>query len=95
MQFVTVRELRSQSADVWRRLADEQEMVVTSNGKPVAILSAVAPERLEDSLAALRRARAIAAVDAMQRRSVAEGKDRMTPTQIDDIITAVRKGRAK
>jgi hypothetical protein len=46
-------------------------------------------------LAALRRARAIAAVDAMQRRSVAEGKDRMTPTQIDDIITAVRKGRAK
>jgi antitoxin (DNA-binding transcriptional repressor) of toxin-antitoxin stability system len=95
MQFVTVRELRSQSADVWRRLADEQEMVVTSNGKPIAILSTVVPERLEDSLAALRRARAIAAVDAMQRRSVAAGKDRMTPTQIDDIITAVRKGRAK
>ena len=53
MRFVTVRELRSQSADVWRRLAKEPEMVITSNGKPVAILSAVLPEGLEESLAAL------------------------------------------
>ena len=56
MRFVTVRELRSQSADVWRRLADEPEMVITSNGRPVAILSAVSSEGLEESLAALRRA---------------------------------------
>ncbi len=66
MRFVTVRELRSQSADVWRRLADEPEMVITSNGRPVAILSAVSAEGLKDSLAALRRARAIAAVEAVQ-----------------------------
>jgi antitoxin (DNA-binding transcriptional repressor) of toxin-antitoxin stability system len=95
MQFVTVRELRSQSADIWRRLTDEQEMVVTSNGKPVAILSAVAPENLEGSLAAIRRARAIAAVEAMQRQSVAAGKHRMTPSQVQAVITDVRKGRAK
>jgi prevent-host-death family protein len=95
MQFVTVRELRSQSAEVWRRLADEQEIVITSNGKPVAILSSVIPERLEDSLAALRRARAAIAAEAMQRQSVAAGKHRMTPAQIRAEIAAVRKGRPK
>jgi prevent-host-death family protein len=95
MQFVSVRELRSQSADVWRRLVDEQEMIITNNGKPVAILSAVAPENLEDSLTAIRRARAIAAVESMQRQSVAAGRHRMTPKQIQAAITAVRKGRPR
>ncbi len=95
MRFVTVRELRSQSADVWRRLADEPEMVITSNGRPVAILSAVSAEGLEDSLAALRRARAIAAVEAVQRRSVAAGKQRLTPAAVRAEIAAVRQGRSR
>jgi prevent-host-death family protein len=93
MRFVSVRELRSRSADVWRRLADEPDMVITSNGRPVAILSAVSSEGLEESLAALRRARAIAAVEIMQRQSVAAGKDRMSRTAIGAEIAAVRKGR--
>ena len=56
MRFVTVRELRSRSAEVWRRLADEQEMVITSNGKPLAILSAVSPEDLEENVWIVRAA---------------------------------------
>ena len=93
MRFVSVRELRSRSADVWRRLADEPDMVITSNGRPVAILSAVSSEGLEESLAALRRARAIAAVEVMQSQSVAVGKHRMSRTAIGAEIAAVRKGR--
>ena len=95
MQFVTVRELRNQSADVWRRLADEQEMVVTSNGRPIAILSAVAPENLEESLSAMRRARATAAVEAVQRQSVAAGTHRMARGDIQAEITAARRGRKR
>ena len=93
MRFVTVRELRSQSAEIWRRLADEPDMVITSNGRPVAILSAVASEGLEESLAALRRARAMAAVEAMQEQSVAAARHRMSPVAIRAEIAAVRKGR--
>jgi prevent-host-death family protein len=95
MRFVTVRELRSRSADIWRRLSEEPEMVITSHGRPVAILSAVSSEGLEESLAALRRARAMAAVDAMQRRSVAQGKHRMHPAAIRAEIAAVRQGRRR
>jgi antitoxin (DNA-binding transcriptional repressor) of toxin-antitoxin stability system len=95
MHFVSVRELRSRSADVWRCLADESELVVTSNGKPIAILSAVSPAGLEESLAAARRARAMSAVEAMQSRSVAAGRHRMSRTAVRAEIAAVRKGRSK
>jgi antitoxin (DNA-binding transcriptional repressor) of toxin-antitoxin stability system len=93
MRFVTVRELRSQSADVWRRLAKEPEMVITSNGKPVAILSAVSPGGLEESLAALRRARALGAVEAMQMQSVAARRHQMGQNAVEAEIAAVRKDR--
>ncbi len=95
MDFVSVRELRSQSADVWRRLADVPEIVITSNGRPVAILSAVGAEGLEESLSSLRRARAIAAVEAIQGRSMAAGKQRMDRSAIAAEIAAVRKGRGR
>jgi len=95
MRFVSVRELRSRSADVWRRLTEEPDVVVTSNGKPVAILSAVSSAGLEESLSSLRRARAIAAVEAMQSQSVAAGKHRLEQAVIQGEIAAVRKGRGK
>jgi prevent-host-death family protein len=95
MRFVTVRELRSRSGEVWRRLAEEPEMVITSNGKPVAILSAVSADGLEESLAALRRARAIGAVEAMQTQSAAVGKHPISQDAIEAEITAVRKDRGK
>ena len=36
MKLLSVRDLRTHSARVWRELPDEGEMVVTSNGRPVA-----------------------------------------------------------
>ena len=52
MKFVTVRDLRGKSGQVWKDLARERDIVLTSNGKPVAILSAVTERNLEESLVA-------------------------------------------
>ena len=93
MRFITVRELRSQSAEVWRRLADEGEIVVTCNGKPIALLSPLSPDNLEQSISAVRRARAIAAVEKMQERSAAAGTDRLTDQEIQAEIGAARRDR--
>lgn len=95
MKFVSVRELRSRSADLWRQLSEEPDMVVTSNGKPVAILTAVSSAGLEESLSTLRRARAISAVEAMQTQSVAAGKHRLGREIVQNEIAAVRKERDK
>ncbi len=93
MRFISVRDLRNNSGQVWRDLPVEQELIVTSNGKPVAILSAVTENRLEESLAAIRRARAMAAVDTMQKRAVKMGLNTMTLEEINAEIAAVRKSR--
>ncbi len=95
MKFVSVRDLRGKSADIWRELPDEREMVITSNGRPVAILAAVNESNLEESLAAFRRARAIGAVASLQRRAIARGADALSADAIETEIAAVREARRR
>jgi antitoxin (DNA-binding transcriptional repressor) of toxin-antitoxin stability system len=95
VKFISVRELRGKSADIWKALPDEREMVITNNGRPVAILAAVSESNLEESLAAFRQARAIAAVANLQRRSVQQGADKITMDDIDAEIGAVRLNRQR
>jgi prevent-host-death family protein len=95
MKFITVRELRAKAAEVWRELAGEKDVVVTSNGKPVALLSAASEETLEESLLLLRRARAQAALRALQSRAAKAGKRNTPLAAINAEIAAVRRRRAK
>ena len=95
MKFVSVRDLRGKSAQVWKDLPDEKEMVITSNGRPIAILAAISDSNLEESLAAFRQARAVDAVARLQRRSVAKGTDRISMAEIEAEIREVRKKRAR
>lgn len=93
MRFVSVRELRARSASVWKELGESRELVITSNGRPVAILSSVDDDTLEETLGAIRQARAAAAVDEIQRRSVEKGLDRLSDEEIEAEIAAVRARR--
>ena len=95
MKFLSVRDLRGKSAKVWKELPEEKEMIVTSNGRPIAILASIGESNVEESLAAFRQARAIAAVAALQRRSVEQGTDRMSPEELDGEIMAVREKRRR
>jgi len=95
MRFIQVRDLRTRPAEVWRELVDEREMIITSNGKPVAILSSVSETNLEETLTALRRTRAIQAVNALQKQSVSDGRDVMGLEEINREIQAVRKSRSR
>lgn len=95
MKFVSVRDLRGKSADIWRDLPGEREMVITSNGRPVAILAAVNESNLEESLAAFRQNRAIDAVASMQRRSASRAGAVLTADDIEAEIAAVREARRR
>ena len=95
MKFISVRDLRSKSAQVWKELPEEREMIITSNGRPIAIIAAAKDSDLEESLSALRQARAVEAVASLQRRSVEKGNDMITMNEIDTEIKAVRKKRRR
>ena len=94
MKFLSVPDLRGKSAQIWKDLPEEREMVITSNGRPIAILAAISESNLEESLTAFRQARAVEAVAALQRRSADQGTNRITMDEIDAEIQAVRKKRA-
>ena len=93
MQFIGIRDFRSKSASIWKKLGREKEMVITSNGKPVAVLSAVNESDLEQSLRTLRRARAMAALESMQKKAGVSGANRMGLKDINEEIHKVRHSR--
>ena len=95
MKFLSIRDLRGKSAQVWETLPEEREMIVTNNGRPVAILSSVNESNLEEYLSALRQARAIQAVNALQRQSVEKGTDKLSLEEINQEIKESRRKRAR
>ncbi|MBS3907521.1 MAG: hypothetical protein KGZ49_10860 [Syntrophaceae bacterium] len=95
MKFLTVRDLRGKSGQIWKELPKEREMVVTSNGRPIAILAAINDANLEESLSAFRQARAVDAVASIQRRSIEQGTDGISMDEINAEIRAVRKKRVQ
>ena len=95
MKFISVGDLRDKSDDMWRELIEEREMVITRNGRPIAILAAVNDSSLEETLSEFRRARALSAAGDVQRRSVARRLDSLTADEIDVEIAAVRETRAR
>ena len=92
MRFISVRDLSTKPKEIWSKIKEE-EVVITSNGKPIAILSGVTEETLEKTLRAIRRSRAIMALEEMQKKSLESGLDKLTDSQIEAEIQAARKAR--
>ena len=95
MKFLSVRDLRGKSSQVWKELPEQKEMIITNNGRPIAILSSINEDNLERVLSAFRRARAIEAVAAIQYESTVKVTDKLTMEDIDAEIKTVRKQRKK
>jgi antitoxin (DNA-binding transcriptional repressor) of toxin-antitoxin stability system len=95
MKFLSVRDLRGKSSQIWKELPEEKEMIVTNNGRPIAILAAITEANLEESLSAFRRSRAVEAVASLQRRSIEKGTDKISLDEINAEIKAVRQRRSR
>jgi antitoxin (DNA-binding transcriptional repressor) of toxin-antitoxin stability system len=93
MKFITVRDLRSNTAAIRRDLASEEEIVLTANGRPFAVMTRVEPETLEDEVQAIRRARARLAVERIRAKAKAVGLDRMSMDDIDAVVAEARRRR--
>lgn len=90
MKMVTVREFRANPGRALSLAKPNTDVVLTNNGKPVALLWPVDEDNLEASLKMARRARAEQALHNMQMRAVELGLDKMSMAEIDAEIDAVR-----
>ena len=93
MKFVTIRDFRNQTATIREELAREHEIVVTANGKPMAILAHVDEESFEKRLEALRRERVQRLLNRIRERSKKAGVDHMSMKEIDAEIAKACRGR--
>ncbi|MFH2065025.1 MAG: type II toxin-antitoxin system Phd/YefM family antitoxin [Pseudomonadota bacterium] len=95
MKFLSVRDLKARSSKVWAELPEQKEMIITSNGRPIALLSSIDENNLEQTLTAFRRARATNALAAIQYDSVQKGTDTISLDEIDAEIKTSRSKRKK
>jgi antitoxin (DNA-binding transcriptional repressor) of toxin-antitoxin stability system len=95
MNFVTIRELRSKTASIRQDLAQGREIVLTANGRPLAVMTPVSPETVKAEIQAIRRARARAAIEALRAAAKAAGVDKLTMEDIDAEIAVARRARRK
>lgn len=93
MKFTTIRGLRSNTASLRANFETDRELVVTANGRPFAIMTRVEPDRVEEEILAIRRARAHGALNRIRAKGKADGLDRMTTDEIEAIVAKARRER--
>jgi antitoxin (DNA-binding transcriptional repressor) of toxin-antitoxin stability system len=92
MKFVSTRDLRNRPGYV-RKLAQREDLVLTANGKPIAMLLGVEEDELEDTAQAIRQARAQLALSRMRKKAASIGTDKMSLAEINAEIRAARAKR--
>jgi antitoxin (DNA-binding transcriptional repressor) of toxin-antitoxin stability system len=91
MESVSISDIRSRIQEVRRRLEDRGELILTSRGRPFALMIAAKGEDVEDLLQAVRRARAQLAVSRLRKQATQRGLDRMSDEEIEAEIQAARR----
>ena len=93
MKFISVRDFRNKSGQIQKQLRSEKEMVMTSNGKPIAILITTNEDNFEDSLNSIRQTRAALALKRTRLDAMKRGIDKLSLDDINQEINAVRRKR--
>jgi len=90
MKFVTIRDFRNKTAAIRKALIAEHEIVLTANGRPIAVLADVDEDTFEEKLAALRRARGYAVLDRIHAHARETGANKLTT---EEVAAEIAKGR--
>jgi len=93
MKFMSVREFRLNTGKVRRSMEQDDEVVLTANGQPFAIVSRIHAETFDRELDAIRRARAKVALDRVRDSAVKAGTSGMTPIELESVIRNVRRNK--
>ncbi len=89
MQFYSVRDLRTDSKTLWENLSGGNEVVITNNGKPTALMIDISGDNFDDVVQAVRQAKAMIAFNNMRKTAASHGY--MTDEEIEAEIQAARE----
>ena len=90
MKFVSVRDLRVRPGTVWQWLREGDPLILTSNGKPFAMIAQTDEAHLVEDVVEFKRLRARAAVSRIREAARRTGTDRLSEEAIQAIIDDAR-----
>src|SRR5688500_13737746 len=93
MSTISVSELKKQPAKKWLKSAIKDDLIITSNGEPVAVLLAVQPASFQSTRSLVRSLRALQAQNPLQETALRNGTSELSPADIDAEISATRRAR--
>ena len=88
MVFYSVRDLRTESKKMWEKLSEGEDVVITNNGKPSALMIDIPEDGFEEVVRAVRQARAMIAFNNMRTKAQQIGS--LSDEEIDAVIAEVR-----
>ncbi len=88
MVFYSVRDLRTESKKMWEKLSEGEDVVITNNGKPSALMIDIPEDGFEEVVRAVRQARAMIAFNSMRTKAQQIGS--LSDEEIDAVIAEVR-----
>jgi len=93
MKFVTVRDFRIRPGAVWKNLEKDEEVIITSNGKPIAMLTGISDVTFDETIKVFRRTKVELAVSRMRKTAAKKGFPGISREEIEAEIKAVRRAR--
>ena len=93
MNFYSIRDLRTDAKSLWQTINDGDEAIITNNGKPAAVMVSIPEGYFDESIQAIRQARALIALNSMRIRASRDGY--RTDDEINTLIAEARSGSAE
>jgi len=93
MRFFSASALRTDTKEIWQALGRSEDVVLTTNGKPRALVIDIPGDDLEMSLKMVSSARAMLALQSIRAAAITNGTANMSMDEIDAEIATARAER--
>ena len=93
MNFYSIRDLRTDAKSLWQTINEGDEAIITNNGKPAAVMISIPEGFFDESIQAIRQARAMIALNSMRIKASRDGYK--TDDEINTLIAEARLGSAE
>ena len=93
MNFYSIRDLRTDAKSLWQTINEGDEAIITNNGKPAAVMISIPEGFFDESIQAIRQARAMIALNSMRLRASRDGY--ITDDETNTLIAEARTGNTE
>ncbi len=90
-KYGTIRELQAHATNLISTTDYGEPLIITTRGKPVAVLTAVAPEEADSVARFMEKMRSYQAFKKIQRQAQTQIRQKPSQKEINNIIRKVRK----